>query len=243
MKPTQQISSFFDDIRSASHADETEEHNAIDGLRDMINTFDSVDDVLINCRNKSCDLSRLDSNHVSPQRLCSMMRKYTAPDDVAGPMGTEWPVTRGADGDGLPVMNRKKLAQRSDILITRQWMRNQLWKVANWHRYLHASSPDPELRPSFVIEIAKDTLRICGMFAISLMEVHGVGLVRPSSLVHDSHFADDYNRRRNSTISLLRRSRLFASLLRRHQGLIPPSLVHRRLHRWTRHRWKRCGRC
>lgn len=184
MKPTQQISSFFDDIRSASHASETEEHNAIDGLRDMINTFDSVDDVLINCRNKSCDLSRLGTGHVSPQRLCLMMRKYTAPDDVAGPMGTEWPVTRGADGDGLPVMNRKKLAQRSDILITRQWMRNQLWKVANWHSYLHIGNPEPELRPAFVIEIAKDTLRICGMFSISLMEVHGVGLVSLSQLRH-----------------------------------------------------------
>lgn len=60
-------------------------------------------------------------------------------------------------------------AQRADLLVTWQWLRNRMWWLAQLHQL--------ELSPALPLEIATATLAICRQLPLEAMEAHGTGFV------------------------------------------------------------------
>ncbi|KAK9367924.1 hypothetical protein V1509DRAFT_565564 [Lipomyces kononenkoae] len=69
--------------------------------------------------------------------------------------------------------------QIADITITQQWLHNRVWNICCSHGLLkEEDSPDGcrEMSISYAIDIARDTIRICKMFTMENLEVHGFGI-------------------------------------------------------------------
>lgn len=67
-------------------------------------------------------------------------------------------------------------AQKADLLITWQWLRNRIWKLAHTHG-LTAEGVEPELSVEHIVEIASTSIAICQRLSIAAMEEHGTGFV------------------------------------------------------------------
>lgn len=94
-------------------------------------------------------------------------------------------------------------SQKADLLITWQWIRNRIWRLAALHGLTtkpgHGHQGDeaegadarrrrdegarrrsrdaPELTPSYVLDVAATTVAICTRLSLAAMEAHGVGFV------------------------------------------------------------------
>lgn len=67
-------------------------------------------------------------------------------------------------------------AQKADLLITWQWMRNRIWRLAALHGLTGDEGP-PELAPAYALDVAATAVAICRRLSLSAMEAHGVGFV------------------------------------------------------------------
>ena len=67
-------------------------------------------------------------------------------------------------------------SQRSDLLVTWQWMRNRLWKLSAAHGLASEDGP-PELSTNYVVDVASTTVDICRQLPLQSMEAHGAGFV------------------------------------------------------------------
>ena len=67
-------------------------------------------------------------------------------------------------------------AQRADLLITWQWIRNRLWRLAAAHNLTTEDGPS-ELSAEYVVDIASTTVAICRQLSLASMEAHGAGFV------------------------------------------------------------------
>ena len=70
--------------------------------------------------------------------------------------------------------------QKTDILITKHWMRTLVWQVAMSHGFL-SSSGDSEESMTFPTEVAGDLLDVLGTVRRENVECHGPGMVRAIS--------------------------------------------------------------
>jgi len=66
--------------------------------------------------------------------------------------------------------------QKADLLITWQWLRNRIWKLAHTHG-LTVEGAEPELSVEHVVEIASTSIAICKRLSLASMEEHGTGFV------------------------------------------------------------------
>ncbi|OCF42827.1 hypothetical protein I317_03304 [Kwoniella heveanensis CBS 569] len=66
--------------------------------------------------------------------------------------------------------------QKADLLVTWQWLRNKLWRLASLH-HMTGEDGERELSVDFVVEVASTTVEICKRLSLSSMEAHGTGFV------------------------------------------------------------------
>ncbi|WVR07710.1 hypothetical protein IAU60_004752 [Kwoniella sp. DSM 27419] len=66
--------------------------------------------------------------------------------------------------------------QRADLLITWQWLRNRIWRLAALHG-LTVEGQEYELSAAYVIDVATATVSICRKLSLRVMEAHGTGFV------------------------------------------------------------------
>lgn len=88
------------------------------------------------------------------------------------------------DEDGLLELTE---SQKADLLITWQWIRNRIWRLAALHGLTQPMREDgegeegdmdtPELTPAYVLDAAATTVAICRRLSLAAMEAHGVGFV------------------------------------------------------------------
>lgn len=91
------------------------------------------------------------------------------------------------DEDGLLALTE---SQKADLLITWQWIRNRIWRLAALHgltgpvsegREGEGGGEDwgerPELTPAYVLDVAATAVAICRRLSLAAMEAHGVGFV------------------------------------------------------------------
>lgn len=163
---------------------ETAEHdndNTSPSLRYLAQLFSFIDQDIVTCWNGRCDGPSCRS--LTTERAIEILRKLGGePTEV---FGDEFDIhLRTAMGE----------SQRADLLITWQWLRNRVWRLA----FLHGLATEDgaiELSRVYLANVAIATLDICKVLSTVSMDAHGAGFVRtvPSFRTKpraESHVAD-----------------------------------------------------
>ncbi|KAK8861776.1 hypothetical protein IAR55_002599 [Kwoniella newhampshirensis] len=77
----------------------------------------------------------------------------------------------GADFGGLSEV------QKADLLITWQWLRNRVWRLAAGHGLIQEEGGEKELSVEYIVDVAATTVAICQRLTLGAMEAHGCGFV------------------------------------------------------------------
>ncbi|KAK9242745.1 hypothetical protein V1506DRAFT_546575 [Lipomyces tetrasporus] len=132
------------------------------GVTKLASLYGVVDVDILDCWNGKCAASSAnDCAKFTAERALSMHRLISE-------------VYNESDADD----NLLSEDQIADIAISQQWLRNRVWNVCHSHGLLsEEDSPDGcrELNIAYVIDIARDTMRISKNFAVENFEVHGIG--------------------------------------------------------------------
>lgn len=154
---------------------------AMHGILQLMRLFDSVDEDVIPCWNKSCS---------PPLAMCTRLtvdRAHKVYDAIANAMNRD-----GKDGQDsarifnffttiTPVSGSPTLAlndiQWVDCFMLQQWLLIRLWVSCLTHDLLAEDSELAFMRPSFSVDIAENVLEQCQRVDTSVLEVHGLGMV------------------------------------------------------------------
>lgn len=82
----------------------------------------------------------------------------------------------------LPTVLDCPETQAADLRVSQHWLRTIVWQLSITNGFLSSTSPDSSMTFTYPIEIAKDLVAVTAQFSQRSMEVHGVGLVRTSSI-------------------------------------------------------------
>uniref|UniRef100_A0A0D2YFI6 Zn(2)-C6 fungal-type domain-containing protein n=1 Tax=Fusarium oxysporum (strain Fo5176) TaxID=660025 RepID=A0A0D2YFI6_FUSOF len=151
------IMSFYGFVTQSSsqEGDNIEEQVATDGIRQMIDQTDFVDDTIIRCWKNKCQMNT-GEEHIALESVVLLLTRYR----------------------NLPIPNPDvgRDTQQADILITRHWICSMLWSLASRHGYTSAYASSMELQPAYAIDMAEETIRTCARYPINVLETHGIGL-------------------------------------------------------------------
>ncbi|WWC89638.1 uncharacterized protein L201_004563 [Kwoniella dendrophila CBS 6074] len=129
-------------------------------LLHLAKLFSFVDSNIVSCWNGKCDPSTCTT--LTKQRVLSILRSLNGtPGQV---FGSEIALT------GLSEV------QQADLLITWQWLRNRVWRLAAGHG-LTEEGGEEELSVEYVVEVANTTVLICRRLSANALEAHGCGFV------------------------------------------------------------------
>ena len=67
--------------------------------------------------------------------------------------------------------------QLADLRISQHWLRTMVWQLSISGSFISSSSPDPSMRFTYPIEIAKDLVKVVSTFSQQALEVHGIVLI------------------------------------------------------------------
>ncbi len=142
---------------------ETDEEPISRSLRYLAQLFSVFDQEIVACWNGHCT-----------RGSCLVLTRSRAVDILQRLDGTAQDVF----GEGFATQHAVLTdSQRSDLLVTWQWLKNRLWRLAMLHG-LTGEGQEPQLSAYFVYNTAVMTLGICQGLSKSAMEAHGTGWVR-----------------------------------------------------------------
>ena len=72
--------------------------------------------------------------------------------------------------------------QEADLKVTQQWLRTIVWQLSTAYGCLSSTAPDESMTLLYPIKVSKDMVEILRYIDTQAMDVHGIGLVRPSHL-------------------------------------------------------------
>lgn len=138
------------------------------GLARLMELFDAIDEDVIDCWNRRCNMNRGCCEKLTRDKALSIHRNI-AHTGQAEPYKNDGCVSSA-------IVLRE--TQRADLFITQKWLHNRIWVLCSTHGLLSIhSGSDEELRFSHAISVAESTLKICQSLRLSAMEAHGIGLV------------------------------------------------------------------
>lgn len=159
---------YISHFTSSDHSDSV----AMTGLLYLIETFDNIEETVIECWNGNCKVSDGMCESFDRRRALQTFRaQYRAREACLtgnisfAPSATPLPLTELIE------------SQQVDILITQLWLLNRLWSLCLSHGLLQESSDHAELRYRFACDIAISVNEQCKRFPLPTLEIHGVGLV------------------------------------------------------------------
>jgi hypothetical protein len=123
------------------------------GLELMINLYKTIDDTFVNLWNRV-------HNHVNPQWIAQLQTQLS---------------------EAVPAYLECTEAQAVEIRVTQQWLRAMAWQLCVNQGALSSVSQDTSMTFKFPIQISRDLLTMTHQFSQPAMEVHGVGLVSPTT--------------------------------------------------------------
>lgn len=140
-------------------------------LRHLALIFSYIDQNVISCWNGKCAGTTCTS--LTASRVVLILRKL---------QGQAAEVFGEGVGEDLRALNE---TQRADLLITWQWIRNRVWRLAATHGLISpAGVGGPvELTQYYVLDIGAQTAEICRTLSYVSMEAHGTGFVSIGLLV------------------------------------------------------------
>ncbi|KAK9319361.1 transcription factor C6 AmyR like protein [Lipomyces orientalis] len=159
---------YISHFTSSDHSDSV----AMTGLLYLMETFDNIDETVIECWNGNCKVSDGICESFDRRRALQAFRaQYRAHEACLtgnisfAPSATPVPLDELTE------------SQQADILITQLWLLNRLWSLCLSHSLLRESSDHAELCYMFACHIALSLNEQCKRFPLSALEIHGIGLV------------------------------------------------------------------
>ena len=142
------------------------------GLLYLMDTFDAIDESVMDCWNGFCRYSDGACENFDRRRALQMFRAQRRVREacLSGNISFAPTVTP------LPLAQLLE-SQQADISVTQFWTLNRLWNLCLSHQLLREQSDHWELRLDFACHIAHAALRYCNSIALGSMETHGVGFM------------------------------------------------------------------
>jgi hypothetical protein len=138
----------------------TEEDPTSALLRHLAHIFSFVDQDVIACWNGRCD--RLTCRTLTAARAVDVLSRLKgSPAEVFG---------------GENELRGLSESQKADLLVTWQWIRSRIWRLAAQHG-LTKEGADEALSADYVVDVANTTVAICRRLSHDAMEAHGAGFV------------------------------------------------------------------
>lgn len=147
------------------------------GLLYLMDTFDAIDESVMDCWNGFCRFSDGVCENFDRRRALQMFRAQRRIREAC----TSGNISFAPSVTPLPLSQLLE-TQQADISITQFWLLNRLWNLCLAHQLLLEDSEHYELRFDFACRVAYSVLSYCNKFALASMEVHGVGFIEK---VHD----------------------------------------------------------
>ncbi|KEF56361.1 uncharacterized protein A1O9_07942 [Exophiala aquamarina CBS 119918] len=151
---------------------------AMRGLLQLMKLFDSVDEDVITCWNRSCSIS-----HGTCTKLTTVQvqRVYNAISSAMPPTSSRTSRsdqnTDGASAAPQPTNSILNDPQWADCFVLQQWLFIRLWVSCLTHDLLDENSSLHFIRPSFAINVATNVWNECRNLETSVLEVHGIGMI------------------------------------------------------------------
>lgn len=142
------------------------------GLLYLMDTFDAIDENVMDCWNGFCRFSDGICENFDRRRALQMFRaqRRIRESCVSGNISFAPSVTP------LPLAQLLE-TQQADITVTQFWLLNRLWNLCLSHQLLLEISEHCELRFDYACRVAHAVLTFCNRLALASMEVHGVGFI------------------------------------------------------------------
>ena len=140
------------------------------GLLYLMETFDAIDESVIECWNGYCKYSDGACELFDRRRALQMFRAQHRARDAC----VNGNISFAPSASPLP-LHELVDSQQADITLTQFWLLNRLWFLCLSHSLLRETSDHAELCYGYACQIASQLLVQCDRFALSAMEVHGVG--------------------------------------------------------------------
>ena len=147
------------------------------GLLYLMETFDTIDESVVECWIGSCKFSDGYCETFDRRRAIQMFRAQHRVREAC----LTGNIPFASDTSLLP-LDQLLENQRADISVTQLWLLNRLWNLCLSHGLLRDVSDHAELRFDFAYHIARALVASCNNLTLPAMEVHGVGLIEK---VHD----------------------------------------------------------
>lgn len=142
------------------------------GLLYLMDTFDAIDESVMDCWNGFCRISDGVCDNFDRRRALQMFRAQQrireaclSGNILLAPSVTPLPLSQLLE------------TQQADISVTQFWLLNRLWNLCLSHQLLMERSDHDELRFDFACRVAHSVLSYCNRLALASMEVHGVGFI------------------------------------------------------------------
>ncbi|KAJ5173944.1 uncharacterized protein N7500_001875 [Penicillium coprophilum] len=185
-KPGFTMRSVHDFIHSATHSVVSGiiVHNEKDaegmmGLARMMELFDAIDEDVIDCWNRRCDISNGYCQRLTDVKALSIHQNLNRINQAERYRGYDWferaKGGRNETNNAIFAMGLRE-TQAADVFITQKWLQNRVWLLSSTHGLLSTHSEQPELSFGYAISIAESTLQLCQSLRLSSMEAHGIGL-------------------------------------------------------------------
>lgn len=158
-----------DYINRLIYADQSDA-TAMTGLIYLMDTFDAIDERVIECWIGYCRYSDGTCETFDRRRALSTFTALRQARESA----------RDGNISFAPSVSPMPLAKlldthQADISVAQLWLLNRVWNLCLSHGLIRESSDHQELTYLFACEIAHATADICTTLPLSAMEVHGVG--------------------------------------------------------------------
>jgi hypothetical protein len=141
------------------------------GLLYLMETFDAIDESVIDCWAGYCKYSDGCCETFDRRRALQMFRaqRRARGGCLTGSISFE-------PSASLPPLEQLLESQQADISVTQFWLLNRLWNLCMSHGLLREVSEHAGLRFDFAYHVAIGLLSVCNKLSLPAMEVHGVGL-------------------------------------------------------------------
>lgn len=167
----------FDRIAATQHLSGLMYQNKSDtegmtGLLYLMESFDAVDESVVDCWNGYCQMSDGRCTSFDRRRAVQMFHAQRHARDSSVMASSVF------TPDAMPLsLQQLGESQRADISITQFWLLNRLWNLCFGHGLLRHNSDNVELQYSYALNIAMDAVVEIRSLNMTSLEVHGVGMV------------------------------------------------------------------
>lgn len=153
---------------------------AMHGLLQLMKLFDSVDEDVIQCWNRSCSIAQGSCTQLTATKV---QRVFNAVSEAmpssrarhaTHPVQNHLNVGSSAEQFSGPTLNDPQWA---DCFVLQQWLLVRLWVSCLTHDLLDENSSLHFMKSEFAVSVAANVWEQCRQLETRVLEVHGIGMI------------------------------------------------------------------